>query len=155
VILTKREEIMVVVTYIIALVAVVFLLFCIFTPSIEPRKLKPIMPPMPAQSVRDEDRSHYLLSSLPADDGYYNKISEDEDANTALKYAMSLANDAMSVVPNRLAGRGYVMIPILRGYERRAKVISQSRTGKTVLVKFDNQYGRRKYRRRPVEEVRY
>lgn len=50
---------------------------------------------------------------------------------------------------------GHVYILISPSYSHRAPVVGVSRTGKTVRVKFNNRFGRRKYRNRPFWEVCY
>ena len=51
---------------------------------------------------------------------------------------------------------GFVYIEITQGLKRRARVIKQSRTKKTVLVSMNTcGYHRRKFYRRPTGEVRF
>ena len=52
-------------------------------------------------------------------------------------------------------GLGYVLIPIFPDCALRAKVVRMSRTKKRVLVSLDNRRGLRKFRYRPVAEVRH
>jgi len=63
----------------------------------------------------------------------------------------------LSATTTRNIRSGRVDIEILRGFTRQAKVIRRSRRGKgeKVWVSFDNPYGLKKIRCRPIREVYY